>query len=80
LILLTDDQRVDTLGGYYADCPIGTPNINRLAREGIRFESGFVTTPICVVSRASILSARYSSPQGGRIKAAAKCGNNRCDS
>lgn len=61
LILLTDDQRLNTLGVYDADCPIQTPNIDRLANEGIRFDNGFVTTPICCVSRASILTGRYES-------------------
>jgi arylsulfatase A-like enzyme len=61
LILLTDDQRLNTLGVYDADCPIETPNIDRLANEGIRFDEAFVTTPICCVSRASILTGRYAS-------------------
>lgn len=61
LILLTDDQRLDTLSVYNDTCPIQTPNIDRLANEGIRFDQGFVTTPICVVSRASILTGRYES-------------------
>ncbi len=61
LILLTDDQRWDTLGSYREGNPIETPHIDRLANEGVRFENGFVTTPICVASRASILTGRYAS-------------------
>jgi arylsulfatase A-like enzyme len=61
LILLTDDQRQDTLGCYSSSCPIKTPNIDRLATEGIRFDNGFVTTPICCVSRACILTGRYET-------------------
>jgi arylsulfatase A-like enzyme len=64
LILLTDDQRWDTLGVYNEDCPIPTPNLDRLANEGIRFDQGFVTTPICAVSRACILTGRYASNHG----------------
>ena len=64
LILLTDDQRTDTLGCYNAISPIETPAIDQLAREGIRFENGFVTTPVCAVSRASILTGRYASSHG----------------
>lgn len=60
LVLLTDDQRLNTIGAYDADCPIKTPNLDRLANNGIRFDNGFVTTPICVVSRASILTGRYA--------------------
>lgn len=61
LLILTDDQRVDTLGCYTDDCPIETPNIDRLASGGVRFDNGFVTTPICAVSRACILTGRYES-------------------
>ena len=61
LVLLTDDQRLNTLGCYDASCPINTSAIDRLANEGIRFDNGFVTTPICVVSRASILTGRYAT-------------------
>lgn len=59
LILLTDDQRPDTLGCYDPGTPIQTPNLNRLAEQGVRFLNGFATSPICVVSRASILTGRY---------------------
>lgn len=64
LVLLTDDQRADTLGCYKSDRPLPTPNIDELASQGIRFTKGFVTTPICAVSRASILTGRYSSKSG----------------
>lgn len=59
LVLLTDDQRPDTLGCYNVDCPIETPALDRLANDGIRFQNSFVTTPICNVSRASVLTGRY---------------------
>jgi arylsulfatase A-like enzyme len=58
LFILTDDQRFDALG--CAGNPIiQTPNVDRLAGEGIRFERAFVTTPICAASRASILTGTY---------------------
>jgi arylsulfatase A-like enzyme len=59
LIVLTDDQRLETLGCYSEVCPIETPNLDQLAIEGIKFNNGFVTTPICVCSRACILTGRY---------------------
>lgn len=64
LVLLSDDQRADTLGCYEPDRPLPTPNFDKLAADGIRFTNGFVTTPICAVSRASILTGRYSSGSG----------------
>jgi len=58
LFILTDDQRFDTLG--CAGNPIiRTPNVDRLAGEGIRFDRAFVTTPICAASRASILTGTF---------------------
>ena len=58
VFILTDDQRFDALGAAGND-QIYTPNLNRLASRGVRFENHFVTTSICAVSRASILSGQY---------------------
>jgi arylsulfatase A-like enzyme len=60
IFLLTDDQRWDSIGVNNPDLTIQTPAIDRLAREGINFVNGFVTTPICAVSRASIISGRHT--------------------
>jgi arylsulfatase A-like enzyme len=66
LILVSDDQRWDQLS--CADHPVipqlKTPNMDMLAQEGVYFENAFVTTPICAVSRASILTGRYASTHG----------------
>ncbi|MBM3312058.1 MAG: sulfatase [Candidatus Aminicenantes bacterium] len=58
LFILTDDQRFDALG-CAGNPVIRTPNVDRLAREGVRFERAFVTTPICAASRASILTGTF---------------------
>jgi arylsulfatase A-like enzyme len=63
LFLLTDDQRWDTLGILGNDV-VQTPNIDRLAREGVLFENNFVTTSICAVSRASIFTGLYARCHG----------------
>ncbi|SVA95174.1 uncharacterized protein METZ01_LOCUS148028, partial [marine metagenome] len=54
LFITTDDQRFDMLGILHPF--LETPNIDRLASEGVRFENAFVTTPICAASRASLLT------------------------
>lgn len=61
--LMTDDQRFDTLG-CYGNSIIQTPNIDQLARDGVAFDNAFVTTSICVTSRASVYSGQYASRHG----------------
>lgn len=63
IFLLTDDQRWDALG-YAGNDIILTPHMDKLASEGVMFQNAFVTTPICAVSRASILSGQYSRKHG----------------
>lgn len=63
IFLLTDDQRWDALG-YAGNDIIKTPNMDKLASEGVLFKNAYVTTPICAVSRASIMSGQYSRKHG----------------
>src|SRR5579872_1970742 len=59
LFLFADDQRYDTLG--CAGHPIvQTPTIDRLAARGVRFSNAFVTTPVCWVSRAVVLTGMWA--------------------
>jgi arylsulfatase A-like enzyme len=58
LWICTDQQRFDTLG-CYANRFVRTPNLDRLAREGILFERCYVQSPVCMPSRASFLTGRY---------------------
>jgi len=53
LFLITDDQRWDMMGNVTPG--LHTPEMDRLAREGVRFDQAFVTTAICAASRASLL-------------------------
>lgn len=63
LVLYADDWRHDTLG--CAGHPIvKTPNIDRLASEGVRFRNNFVTTSICGVSRATLFTGQWMSRHG----------------
>lgn len=41
-----------------------TPNIDRLANEGMRFENSFVTNALCAPSRATLLTGKYSNLNG----------------
>jgi N-acetylglucosamine-6-sulfatase len=63
LFVLCDDLRWDALG--CAGNPyVKTPNIDRLAREGVHFRNTFCTTSLCSPSRASILSGLYAHSHG----------------
>lgn len=59
IFLLTDDQRWDAMGAM-GNPIIQTPEMDRLADDGVLFSNAYVTTPICCTSRASILSGQYA--------------------
>ena len=63
LFILTDDQRFDGLG-CAGNTSIQTPNIDKLAKEGIFFRNSFVTTAICCCSRATALTGQYMRRHG----------------
>ena len=58
LWICTDQQRWDTLG-CYGNAQVRSPNIDRLASEGVLFENAFSQSPVCTPSRASFLTGRY---------------------
>ncbi|GAB3320828.1 sulfatase [Larkinella ripae] len=60
IFLLTDDHRWDALGAM-GNPLIQTPNLDALAKDGLLFPNAYVTTSICCVSRASLLSGQYES-------------------
>jgi arylsulfatase A len=63
VIVFADDLGYGDLGVYGATL-IKTPNIDRLAAEGSRFDAMYVPTPICAPSRASLLTGRYGVRNG----------------
>ena len=65
LFVLCDDLRHDALG-CYGSKHVRTPNIDRLAQRGVRFENAFCTTSLCSPSRASILTGLYAHRHGVR--------------
>ncbi|MDR0352427.1 MAG: sulfatase-like hydrolase/transferase [Opitutaceae bacterium] len=63
MFLLLDDARTDEFG-FAGNPVIQTPNIDRLAARGTVFANAFVTTAICVVSRASIFTGQHGRAHG----------------
>ncbi|HEY6738356.1 MAG TPA: sulfatase-like hydrolase/transferase [Actinopolymorphaceae bacterium] len=63
LLICTDQQRFDAVRAY--DNPeIHTPNLDRLAAEGVLFENCYVQNPVCGPSRASLMTGRYVHSHG----------------
>ena len=63
LFIMTDDQRQDAMSAY-GNPILRTPNMDRIAEGGARFEHAFVTNSLCAPSRASILTGLYSHAHG----------------
>lgn len=62
VIILADDlgfNDVTTYGGGYAKLGVPTPNIDSIARDGVRFDQGYAGSAICTVSRAALMTGRY---------------------
>ena len=63
VILIADDLGWNDLGAY-GNRQVHTPNIDRLAAGGLRFDNAFLTTSSCSASRASILTGKYPHSNG----------------
>ncbi|MDZ7723276.1 MAG: sulfatase [candidate division KSB1 bacterium] len=61
LFIAVDDLRPEL--GCYGESHIISPNIDKLAREGVRFENSHCNVPVCGASRASLLTGVRPSPQ-----------------
>ena len=57
LLILSDDHSYPHVG-CYGNKDIMTPNLDKFASEGMRFDRAYVTCPQCVPSRASIFTGR----------------------
>lgn len=60
IYILSDDHRYDFMGFTGKVPGLKTPNLDRLAKEGVYFENAFVSTALCSPSRASILTGQYA--------------------
>jgi len=64
ILIYSDDHGWADLGAQGADKDIHTPNLDAMAREGVRFTRGYVSAPQCVPSRAGVLTGRYQQRFG----------------
>jgi N-acetylglucosamine-6-sulfatase len=63
IFVLTDDHRFDAMG-FMGHPFLETPNMDKMAKEGIHFNRALVTTSLCSPSRASIFSGMYAHKHG----------------
>lgn len=61
VLMIMADQLVAELMGTYGHPVVRTPNLDRLAARGVRFDAAYCTYPVCSPSRSSLLSGRFAS-------------------
>ncbi len=59
ILYILSDQHAAGVSGCYGDPVVRTPNLDRLAARGVRFDSAYTPSPICLPARMSLLSGRY---------------------
>ncbi len=59
LLVVTDQQRFDTLG-CYGNPYVDTPNIDKFAAGGVLFRQAYCQSPVCTPSRASFLTGQWT--------------------
>ena len=63
VVIVVDDMRHDDFGAGGHEF-VQTPNIDRLAAEGVMFTQAFTTSPLCSPARASLLTGQYAHNHG----------------
>lgn len=63
-LIIFSDQHSKRMIGSYGNPYVKTPNLDRLAEKGIRFDNAYCNSPICVPSRAALATGNYASCNG----------------
>lgn len=66
IVMVSDDQGYNDVG-YQGMKDIPTPNIDALARSGVRFSNGYVSCPVCSPTRAGLNTGRYQQRFGHEL-------------
>ena len=62
LLIVSEDNSQDL--GCYGNSIVHTPNLDRLAKNGVRFTNAYATTSVCSPSRSSMLTGLYAHQNG----------------
>lgn len=65
LLIIADQQRTDTLG-FMGKTPCRTPNLDRLAENGVAFDRAITPSPLCGPARCAVFSGQYPHQVPGR--------------
>ena len=64
VLLIMADQLAPMLTGAYGHPVVQTPNLDRLVREGVRFDAAYSPSPLCAPARACLMTGTYASTNG----------------
>ena len=59
LVVIVDDQHNKKMLGCYGHPTVKTPNLDKLAKRGVRFSNAYTPSPICVSARAAAATGQY---------------------
>ena len=61
IVFIMADQLTPMLTGAYDHSVVKTPNLDRLVKEGVRFDAAYSSCPLCAPARASLMTGRQAS-------------------
>src|SRR5256885_16660147 len=64
VLLVMADQLTPMLTGAYGHPVVQTPHLDRLVREGVRFDAAYSPSPLCAPARACLMTGTYTSTNG----------------
>ena len=66
IVFIIADQMKSSALKMYSDIGVATPNLDKLAEHGVRFENTITPHPLCVPARVSMMTSRYPHTTGSR--------------
>ena len=64
LVVLTDQQRLDTISGWINNFKTNTPAMDSFVKRGVRFSNTYCTSPVCSPSRSTLLTGKFPTEAG----------------
>ena len=64
VLIVSDDQGYADISCYPHSDEVTTPNLDRIAQEGVRMTNGYASCPVCAPTRAGLLTGRYQQRFG----------------